>query len=123
MDLQHQPMEAQPVRQERMDRLIAEFPDRLQSGEDAVVAWLADFARLNDQMDIACNRLALAEQLLNAGYSSESSGDERITFDKHGPAAFRRRLIEFALFFLESDKPVPAGASRYADYYLARTGG
>jgi len=106
-----------------MDRLIAEFPERLKSGEDAVVAWLADFARLNDYMDIACNRLGLARMLQNAGYDSESSGDERITLDKHGPEAFRRRLIEFALHFLESDKPVPTGASRYAEYYLARTGG
>lgn len=122
MDLTHQPLEALPVRQARMDRLIAEFPDCLKSGEEAVVAWLGEFARLNDAMDVTCNRLALAERLHTAGYDSQSSGEERITIEKHGPEAFRRRLIEFALFFLETDRPVPAGASRYADYYFEKTG-
>ncbi|MGD9683666.1 MAG: hypothetical protein AB7W16_21075 [Candidatus Obscuribacterales bacterium] len=120
MDLHHEPLEAQPIRQARMDELIAIFPSRLESGEEAVVAWLADFARLNDSMDITYDRLALAAKLQAAGYSSESSGDERITLEKHGPEAFRKRLIEFALYFLETDRAVPAGASRYADYYFAR---
>lgn len=109
--------------QEKMDTLVSELPGCLADNAcpDEIVIWIKDFATINDNFRLRYDRQQLAGLLKAAGYTSTPATSERITIEKHGLKAYRDRLIEFSLHFLENGRAIPFIATRFADIYLAHT--
>jgi len=41
-----------------------------------------------------------------------------VKLKEHGAEAFRRRIIEFSLYFLERDQSIPVQVKQMVDYYF-----
>lgn len=102
--------------QQRLDALVSAFPARLAAGEDRVLEWLRDFAAANEDSTLRCDRRGLALQLTFSGYRSDVEG--AVKLKEHGAEAFRRRIIEFSLYFLERDQSIPVQVKQMVDYYF-----
>jgi hypothetical protein len=107
--------------QAEIDQLVARLPAAIAASEEELVSWMGKFAHINDNNRISYDRAAIAALLRGAGYSRPASS-ETITLEKHGRAAFRRRIIEFSLYFLETGMPLPHAVVTYVAFYFKTVG-
>jgi hypothetical protein len=116
---------SQMTDQDQINGLVAALPLAIAAGEDTLVRWIGDFAALNEDSTLIYDSTAIAASLALAGFRptpEESASKERVTLQKHGPEAYRRRMFHFAYYFFALNRPVPEEAAQHATLYFNFTG-
>lgn len=97
---------------------IDELVDRLENGrmsEDALVAWVGEFAEINDDIGLNIHKDSVLKALTAAGYKrNECVGDENVKTVK---TIFAKWLIGQAIDNLENGMPIHPIASNFAKTY------
>lgn len=107
----------------KIKTLIEQLPYCLEGSQQDLILWIKSFAEINDNYHLQYDSQNIARLFREAGYTSEPTDSRKITLQEHGLEAYGNRLVEFALYFFEGNKPLPKTAIRFAEYYMEHSKG
>lgn len=100
--------------QGQIDQLIRKLPDAIQEGQDAIVAWIGQFAEYNDNDNLIYDKAAIASSLEQAGYRAVDKNPETVP---ENPKELAQFIIGRAISNLRRGMPIHPAATHLARNY------